>query len=89
MLLGCSSLTYVEIPSNVTSIGVSAFERCTGLYQIDMTESVMSIGYEAFRECESLSYVNFYGTSTEFLTIDEGNGYLTDATWYYMEPEAN
>lgn len=45
---GCESLTSIEIPSSVTSIGSLAFSR-SGLTSIEIPSSVTSIGWGAFR----------------------------------------
>lgn len=45
------------IPSNVTSIGDYAFERCAGLTNVIIPNSVTSIEDNAFRECISLTNV--------------------------------
>lgn len=51
---GCSSLTSVNIPSSVTSIGNSAFSCCSGLRAIYVfAETVPSIGASAFKGCDS------------------------------------
>ena len=53
----CSSLTSIEIPDTVTSIGEDAFRNCTSLTSIEIPDSVTSIGYEAFLYCSSLTSV--------------------------------
>src|SRR5574344_1574471 len=40
---GCSSLTSIEIPSSVTSIGNNAFYYCTSLTSVTIPSSVTSI----------------------------------------------
>ena len=45
------------IPSNVTSIGSSAFYTCTGLTSITIPSSVTSIGSSAFRNCTGLTSI--------------------------------
>ena len=52
-----SSLTSIQIPNSVTSIGGSAFEGCKSLTSIEIPNSVTSIGYHAFSDCESLTSV--------------------------------
>lgn len=51
----CDSLTNVEIPDSVTSIGGYAFYRCTSLTDIIIPNSVTSIDDYAFCECDSLT----------------------------------
>ena len=47
----------VELSSNVTSIGASAFNRCSSLTSITIPTSVTSIGKHAFYGCTSLTGV--------------------------------
>ncbi len=61
--LDCINLTSVDIPSTVTSIGYSAFER-SGLTNIVIPDAVTSIGYSAFWQCYSLGSVTI-GESVE------------------------
>lgn len=46
------------IPSNVTSIGDSAFSGCSSLQSINIPSSVTSIGNNAFYQCSSLQSIN-------------------------------
>ena len=48
---GCSRLTHIAIPSDVTSIESCAFEDCSGLTSVAIPDSVTSIGYYAFKGC--------------------------------------
>ena len=47
--------TFIGLP--VTSIGATAFYRCTGLTSIVIPDSVTSIGYGAFSGCTSLTSI--------------------------------
>ncbi len=74
------------IPSNVTSIGESAFYNCVKLTSITIPDSVTSIEYDAFRACSSLKSITipdsvtlidfgaFYGCSSlTSITVEEGS----------------
>ena len=52
----CTSLTSIEIPNSVTSIGIEAF-RDSSLTSIELSNSVTSIGRSAFSGCTSLTSV--------------------------------
>ncbi len=52
LIVGCKNTI---IPNGVTSIGNSAFWRCTGLTSITIPNSVTSIGNSAFYECTGLT----------------------------------
>ena len=53
----CSSLTSIEIPDSVTSIGDYAFYSCSSLKSVVIGYSVTSIGNCAFENCSSLKSV--------------------------------
>ena len=46
---------FFSIPDSVTSIGISAFSRCSGLTSIMIPDSVTSIGEWAFSGCSGLT----------------------------------
>ena len=50
----CSTITSVEMPSSVTSIGINAFGACTSLTSITIPSGVTTILNNAFGQCCSL-----------------------------------
>ena len=54
---GCTSLTTVEIPNSVTTIGIAAFGSCTNLTTIEIPNSVTTIGDWAFSSCSNLTII--------------------------------
>ena len=54
----CRSLTAIDIPESVTSIGRYAFSGCSSLTTITIPEGVTSIGWSAFSGCSSLTTIN-------------------------------
>jgi hypothetical protein len=60
----CGSITSVEIPNSVTSIGNTAFQGCSGLTSMTIPNSVTSIGDEVFRECSGLTSVTIPNSVT-------------------------
>ena len=65
----CTSLTSVNIPDSVTTIGEFAFYNCTSLTSVNIPNSVTTIESWAFRECSSLTSITIPNSVT---TI--GNG---------------
>ena len=61
---GCSGLTSVEIPNNVTTIGDGAFQNCTGLTSVEIPNSVTSISKYAFDGCSGLTSVEIPNSVT-------------------------
>lgn len=51
---GCS-LTHIEIPNSVFSIGDRAFSECRKLIDVNIPNSVNSIGYRAFDDTEEIT----------------------------------
>lgn len=54
----CTSLTIVNLPKTVTSIGASAFCGCTSLTTINLPETITIIDQGAFSGCSSITNVN-------------------------------
>ncbi|MBQ4395661.1 MAG: leucine-rich repeat protein [Paludibacteraceae bacterium] len=53
-----ASLTSIDIPASVTSIGQGAFNNCTKLASVTIPSSVTSIGQGAFFKCSSLTSIH-------------------------------
>ena len=53
----CRSLTDVELPSGLESIGRSAFNECSSLKSISIPDTVSVIGQEAFTYCFALESI--------------------------------
>ena len=51
---GCSGLTHLTVPDNLTEVGNYAFYQCSGLKEISLSDSVTSIGNYAFAGCAGL-----------------------------------
>ena len=52
--LGCSELSNIIIPNNVTNIEEAAFSNCEGLTAINIPSSIKTIGFGAFDGCNKL-----------------------------------
>ena len=82
----CSSLTSIEIPESVASIGEYAFSNCRSLKSIEIPESVTEIGENAFHDCSTLtliverdSYAAQYAKENDIpYTFPDANDWLND-----------
>ena len=54
---GNKEIIIVNFPNSLTSIGHSAFNRCSSLSKVTITSGVTSIGSEAFSYCDSLTSI--------------------------------
>ena len=54
---GWTSLTSIDIPNSVTSIGEYAFQNCTSLTSIEIPDGVTFIGSSAFYSCTGLTSI--------------------------------
>ena len=68
------TITSIDIPYGITSIGVGAFTRCTSLASITIPNSVTSIGSKAFYSCAFTS-----------ITIPSSVTSIGDNAFYYCE----
>ena len=81
--LGCSSLSSITIPENVTSIREYAFCDCSALTSVTIPNSVTSIGDRAFWGCTSLTSVTIPNsvTSIGYYAFEGTALYETPANW--------
>ena len=79
----CASVSTLSIDSqagaSLTSIGLSAFNRCSSVARVNIPKTVTTIGNGAFLHCSSLKTVSFKGNaptvdgdSSDFPTDNEG-----------------
>ena len=61
---GCSSLTEINLPASLTSIGESAFYDCSSLTEIHLPANLTSIGERAFWSCSSLTEIHLPASLT-------------------------
>ena len=98
-----TTVTTVNLPSTLTTIGDNAFAYCTGLTSLTIPASVTTVGANAFNQCNSLDevycfadlFTTWEGNETTFKTDpnDSNNKttfYVTDAdAWTTAYPDAN
>ena len=53
------------MPSTVTEIGCSVFDKCRELKEMNLCEGLFRVGYTAFAECMSLSRIAFPSSVTD------------------------
>jgi len=61
----CTSLTEINIPQSVETIGQSTFEGCTSLSSVTMGNNVTSLGSKSFFSCSALTTINLSENITE------------------------
>ncbi len=59
-----------EVPGSVTTIGYSAFSRCTSLSRVIISKSVTYIGDSAFRDCPSLTAISVDAENPSFSSVN-------------------
>jgi len=64
---GCSSLTSVNIPNTVATLGTDAFFGCTSLTNVNIANSVTSIGQNGFYGCTSLTSITIPSSVTSIV----------------------
>lgn len=90
-----NDIKHVKICDGVTSVGGSAFEKCTNLISIELPNSITSIGYSSFKSCSNLenitipnsvTYINndaFYNCSSlNSISIPEKTTSIGSATFF-------
>ena len=77
---GCTGLTAVNIPDNVTSIGAYAFRDCSGLESLTIGSGVTSYGNSAF-QCSKLTSVTVSSSTPVAITQNVFTN-RTNATLY-------
>ena len=61
---GCSSLTEINLPASLTSIGESAFYDCSSLTEIHLPANLTSIRESVFNGCSSLTEIHLPASLT-------------------------
>lgn len=56
---GCSDLTHLTLPENLTEVGKYAFYQCSGLKELSLPAGVSNIGSYAFAGCSALKVFSF------------------------------
>ena len=77
LIWGCKNTV---IPNSVTSIGHTAFSKCTGLTSITIPSSVTSIDGGAFFGCSSLTSINVDANNPKYDSRDNCNALIETAT---------
>ena len=83
--ISCNNLETVVLSDSVTHIGKGTFLSCDNLTSITIGKGVTTIEEYAFDSCDNLETVNYRGTQEQWeqISIDSGNGNLTNATINY------
>ncbi len=67
---GCSSLTSIDLPTELVSIGDMAFGECSSLESIEIPENVTYIGEGVFYRCSSLKKIEVDECNTKYFVPD-------------------
>lgn len=59
---GCTALTEINIPSNVTELGFGVFQNCTALKEVTLGNEISEIPNQAFYNCTSLESLDIPGS---------------------------
>ena len=84
----CGFITSVVISEGVTSIGEYAFSECGSLKSITISSSVTTIGSRAFSQCGELQKIEFFGTESQWWSLEKGYAWdegLGDYTVIFTE----
>ncbi len=61
---GCSSITSIQLPADLTAIGNEAFCNCRSLLSLHLPDGVTTIGNSAFMGCSSVSSIQLPNSVT-------------------------
>lgn len=85
---GCSGLTHLELPENLTEVRDYTFYQCSGLEEISLPAGVTNIGTYAFGSCTGMKYVTFLGEAPAAIATTAFSGVtatvfypVSDTTW--------
>ena len=88
-----SSITYIDIGTDVTSIGWAAFQGCTNIVEVILPDTLESIDNNSFFNCTSLKHVQipqiavdnfrFIFSGYSDLTVDISEGTTTVEPWAF------
>ena len=53
---GCTSITQINVPDNVSIIGDEAFSGCTGLEKLSLPDGIAKLGTDVIANCNKLIY---------------------------------
>ena len=70
-----TAVSSVTVPEGVTSIGISAFEKCYYLEEIVLPSTLQTVATDAFSECSALHSVSFPGSFSD-ISVGSGNDRL-------------
>ncbi|MCR4852305.1 MAG: leucine-rich repeat domain-containing protein [Prevotella sp.] len=76
----CSSITSINIPNIVTTIGNKAFEGCSGLTSLSIGKKIKSIGQNAFKGCSGLNSITVASGNTVYDSRNNCNAIIETAT---------
>ena len=73
VVLGCSSLQYIALPSSVIKVGSNSFSNCVKLESISLS-AVLSLGLNAFFGCSNLKSMVVNSVATPFIWLQVFQG---------------
>ena len=74
--LNDKEVTSIVIPSNVTSLGLCAFQNCIGLTNLTLSSNITEIGGSAFKGCSGLKEVKFCINEDLEIYLTKGHPYI-------------
>ena len=74
--LNDKEVTSIVIPSNVTSLGLCAFQNCIGLTNLTLSSNITEIGGSAFEGCSGLKEVKYCINEDLETYLTKGHPYI-------------